>query len=115
MHSQHLEFVRGHRSSALWDIGDTPPVPRAGSFEVYSGIIYSYICGGVMCQYHSIISIALNLNNDWNHVSAAYKCARIALIFVCKLFSANKNVRYRLSPLISEELAQSFNERKVSS
>ena len=106
------------RSSALWDIGDTPPVPRAGSFEVYSGIIYSYTCGGIMCQYHSIISIALNLNNDWSHdVSAAYKCARnrIALIFVCKLFSANKNVRYHFSPLISEELAQSFNERKVSS
>ena len=103
------------RSSALWDIGDTPPVPRAGSFEVYSGIIYSYTCGGIMCQYHSIISIALNLNNDSSHISAAYKCARIALIFVCKLFSANKNVRYRFSPLISEELAQSFNERKVSS
>ena len=102
------------RSSALWDIGDTPPVPRAGSFEVYSGI-NSYTCGGIMCQYHSIISIALNLNNDWSHVSVAYKGARIALTFVCKLFSADKNVSYRLSPLISEELAQSFNERKVSS
>ena len=24
-----------------------------------------------MCHYHSIISIALNLNNDWSHVSIA--------------------------------------------
>ena len=40
------------------------------------------------------------------------KLSRIALIVVCRLFSANKNARYRLSPLISEELAQSFNGRK---
>ena len=31
------------------------------------------------------------------------------------LSSANKSVRYRFSPSISEELAQSFNARKVSS
>ena len=37
------------------------------------------------------------------------KLSRIALTVVCRSFSANKNVRYRLSPLISEELAQSFN------
>ena len=43
------------------------------------------------------------------------KLSRIALIVVCRFFSANKNVRYCPSQLISEELAQSFNRRKVSS
>ena len=43
------------------------------------------------------------------------KLSRIALILVCRLFSANKNVCYHLSPLISEELVQSFNGGKVSS
>ena len=87
-------------------------VPRAGSFEVYSGIIYSY--SRIMCHYHSIISIALNLNNDWSHVSTAYvqaKARKNRFDFCMQ----NKNVRYRLSPLISEELTQSFNGQKVSS
>ena len=44
------------------------------------------------------------------------KLSRIELILVCGLLSANKNVSYRpLSPLISEELAQSFDGRKASS
>ena len=30
-----------------------------------SGIIYSYTCSRIKCHYHSIISTALNLNNDW--------------------------------------------------
>ena len=41
------------------------------------------------------------------------KLSMIALIVVCRLFSADKNVHYRLSPIISEELAQSFNGQKV--
>ena len=43
------------------------------------------------------------------------KLSRIALIVVCRLFSANKNVCYRLSQLMSEELAESCNGRKVRS
>ena len=43
------------------------------------------------------------------------KAFKNRLIFVCRLFSANNNVRYCLSPLISEELAQSFNGQEVSS
>ena len=48
-------------------------VPRAGSFEVYSGIIYSYIG---LCVTTIIFTIALNLNNDWSHVSTAYVQAK---------------------------------------
>ena len=81
-----------------------------------SGIIYSYTCSRIMCHYDSITSAALNLNNVWSHVSTTYKCSKgIALIFVCRLFSANKNVLYRLSPLIGEEFTQLFNGRKMSS
>ena len=49
-------------------------VPRAGNFEVYSGIIYSYTVVGLCVT--SIASIALNLNNDWSHVSTAYVQAK---------------------------------------
>ena len=35
--------------------------------------------------------------------------------FCIQIVLSNKNVRYRLSPLISEELKESFNGRKVSS
>ena len=86
-----------------------------------SGIIYSYTCSRIIFHYHSIISTALNLmmigvmSCIHNLQMFKQKLSRITLIFVCRLFSANKNVHYRLSPLISEELVQSFNGRKVSS
>ena len=63
-----------------------------------------------------------NLNNDFGRESCIHnlqkfkeKLSRIALNVVCRLFSADKYVRYRLPSSISEELAQSFNGRKVSS
>ena len=43
------------------------------------------------------------------------KALRDHIDFSVQIVPANKNVRYRLSPLISEKLAQSFNGRKVSS
>ena len=43
------------------------------------------------------------------------KAFKVALIVVGRSFSADKNVCHRLSPLIGEELVQSFNGQKVSS
>ena len=40
------------------------------------------------------------------------KLSRIALILVCRLFSANKNVCYHLSPVISEESCNRLMEER---
>ena len=92
-------------------------VPRAGTFEVSyqnrlkhsdvresadleneegrkSGTTYSYACSKMIFHYHSLISTALNLNDDWSHVSTTYAKALKNRIDFCMQI-----VFYRLSPL----------------
>ena len=65
-----------------------------------------------MCHYHSIISIALNLNNDWSHVSIAYvqaKALKNRFDFCMQIVLSQQKCPV---PLISEELAQSLMDER---